>query len=76
MTLASLTGRDFPPPDPKPVTTLQPRVFVLKRPRLPPLADARVGAFLLPNIESGFADAQLPADIRRRRPKAHERSSF
>ena len=41
----------------------QPVVFVLERSQLPQLADAQVGVFLLPNVQGGFADLELPADI-------------
>ena len=45
--------------------------YVLERPPLAQLADAQVGAFLLPDVEGRFADAQLPADVRLRRSALH-----
>jgi hypothetical protein len=46
---------------------LQPIVFVLELSEPAQLADAQVGVLLLPGVERGFADAQLPADVADRR---------
>ena len=48
---------------------LQPRVLVLQLPEAPDLAHAQVGVLLLPRVERGFADPQLPADVRDRRAR-------
>ena len=48
--------------------TLQPRVFVLELPQAAELAHAQVRVLLLPRIERGFTDAELPADVADRRP--------
>ena len=47
--------------------TLQPGMLVFERPQLAPLADAQMGKLLLPDVEGGFADAELSADVGRRR---------
>jgi hypothetical protein len=39
------------------------RILVLERPQLPQLADAQVRVSLLPDVEGGFAHAELPADV-------------
>lgn len=44
------------------------RAFILERPQLSQLADAQVRVLLLPEIEGGFADPELPTRVRRRRP--------
>ena len=41
----------------------------------PQLADAQVRVFLLPDVERGFADAELPADIADGRPASAWRSA-
>ena len=41
-------------------------ILVLERPQLRELADAHVRVFLLPDVERGFAHAQLTADVGRR----------
>jgi hypothetical protein len=46
---------------------LQPPVFVLELPEPPELAHAQVRVLLLPGIERGFADAELPANVADRR---------
>jgi len=48
-------------------TTRLSRAFSSERSQLPPLADAHVGVLLLPIVERGFADPELPADIGRMR---------
>src|SRR5689334_18687325 len=45
----------------------QPRILVLERPELTDFGDAQVGVLLRPDVGTWLTDADLAADVRRRR---------